>query len=130
MREYFIVAYAEHLMSDPSMWAIAVSYLRFCGPQARELAKKYLLHLNFDIPIPGSREVVPPSTKEEPRLATLNAILVKCAELGFRDAQVEICRVRLPLPNEHIHLINIQGCCQKIHRITAIRKSRPILCTK
>ncbi|PVF94818.1 hypothetical protein CPB86DRAFT_828365 [Serendipita vermifera] len=93
LRQYFIIAYAEHLMSDPSMWAIVVSYLRFCGPIAREVAKQYLLRLHFDIPSTGSREIVPSGAKGEPRLATLNAVLAKCQELGFRDTELEICRV-------------------------------------
>ncbi|KAG9080263.1 hypothetical protein FRC06_006858, partial [Ceratobasidium sp. 370] len=114
LRDHFVLAYAEHLHSDPTLFEIELEYMGRCGVLGRERIAAVIGHI----------PVVPPpvdpaaATKPRPRLKSLgvddqgqpttprlvdaemwdgyervNKLLGVCDQFGLQDEAREICKV-------------------------------------
>lgn len=103
LRNHLVTVYAEHLLSDPSMWRLAVSYLTHCGEVGMNTAGEILLHLPFRISgvnvetevesrslamFAGTGDPVAP-------VAELDDIIDACEVYGLKEVKQAICRVCL-----------------------------------
>jgi hypothetical protein len=48
LREYFLLGYAEMLLSHPSLWQVGLKYLSYCPIYGATLLEHYLLHIPFN----------------------------------------------------------------------------------
>jgi len=106
LRLYFLLAYGEHLMADPSNWRVAISYLAHCGEQGMGMANEFLLSLpfrmsNVEAEGPAAQALTPVDAKGKKRnpapIAELDEILEQCTYYGLRDTARSICRVSAAL---------------------------------
>jgi nuclear pore complex protein Nup85 len=101
LRRHFVIQYAEYIMSDPSMWRIAIQYLGHCGPPGTGTANQILIHLPFTIPgikltdEAHSQALVmfTGAGKKAAPMADLTEILDVCNRFSLYEAKSAICRV-------------------------------------
>ncbi|KAG8818697.1 hypothetical protein FRC19_010396, partial [Serendipita sp. 401] len=100
LRKYFLIAYAEHVMSDPSLWNISITYLAHCGTRGLGVANEILMRLPFrlaDVVLTEESKLPKALARSVgdrvPTLATLNQILDVCQELRLKEAEGAIIRV-------------------------------------
>jgi hypothetical protein len=128
------MAYAEHLMADPSQWRLAVRYLSHCGPMGIGTAKQILSHLPFRLPAslapdePQTSARSASSKSQQSPLPELDEVLSMCAQLDLHDAQQEICRVcARPLSlNTEPHVST--DCSTETNRLETIWEGGGVLC--
>ncbi|KAG8706603.1 hypothetical protein FRC09_002328 [Ceratobasidium sp. 395] len=114
LRDHFVLAYAEHLHSDPTLFEIELEYMGRCGVIGRERIAAVIGH----IPVVPSPVDPAASTKPRPRLKSLgvddqgqpttprlvdagmwdgyervNKLLDVCDQFGLQDEAREICKV-------------------------------------
>ncbi|KAH7327689.1 Nup85 nucleoporin-domain-containing protein [Rhizoctonia solani] len=113
VRDHFVLAYAEHLHSDPTLFEIELEYMGRCGTVGRERISAVICHIPF-IPPAESKA----STDSKSRLKTLGVddqglplaprivdagmwegcdrvdkLLSVCDHFGLREESREICKV-------------------------------------
>ncbi|KAG8832153.1 hypothetical protein FRC17_001905 [Serendipita sp. 399] len=100
LRKYFLIAYAEHLMSDPSFWRFSIEYLAHCGSRGLGVANETLMRLPFRLNniVLAEENKYPKALarivgNQTPTMADLDEILKKCRELGLKEAEKAIIRV-------------------------------------
>ncbi|CAG7850039.1 SubName: Full=Uncharacterized protein {ECO:0000313/EMBL:CCA72786.1} [Serendipita indica DSM 11827] len=100
LQKYYIITYAEQLMSDPSMWRIAIAYLSYCGIRGMGVANELLLRLPFriaNIDLPANHKYPDSLTvfvgKQTLPMAELDDILETCRRHGLKQAEETIVRV-------------------------------------
>ncbi|KAF9580921.1 Nucleoporin nup85 [Lunasporangiospora selenospora] len=52
IRDYFIISYAQSLMSDPNLWEAIAGYLLLCGVKGRAMLSEWICH----VPLESSRK--------------------------------------------------------------------------
>lgn len=114
LRDHFVLAYAEHLHSDPTLFEIELEYMGRCGVLGRERIASVIRH----IPLVSSPSEPTTPSKPRPRLKSLgvddqglpitprlvdaemwdgyervNKLLGVCDQFGLQDEAREICKV-------------------------------------
>ncbi|CAE6471663.1 unnamed protein product [Rhizoctonia solani] len=114
VRDHFVLAYAEHLHSDPTLFEIELEYMGRCGALGRERISAVICHIPV-IPPPADSQA---STNSKSRLKSLGVddqglpvaprmvdagmwegcdrvdkLLSVCDHFGLRDESREICKV-------------------------------------
>ncbi|KDN40916.1 hypothetical protein RSAG8_07784, partial [Rhizoctonia solani AG-8 WAC10335] len=114
VRDYFVLAYAEHLHSDPTLFEIELEYMGRCGTAGRERISAVICHIPV-LPPPVDPKA---STNSKSKLKSLGVddqglpiaprivdagmwegcdrvdkLLSVCDQFGLRDESREICKV-------------------------------------
>lgn len=54
VRTNLLIEYAEHLLTDPSLWRVTLEYLGACGKEGRAMVAEVIMRVPVDISIPPS----------------------------------------------------------------------------
>ncbi|CUA74624.1 Nuclear pore complex protein Nup85 [Rhizoctonia solani] len=114
VRDYFVLAYAEHLHSDPTLFEIELEYLGRCGAVGRERISVVICHIPV-LPPPADPKASASSVSKlkslgvddqglplAPRIVDagmwegydrVDKLLSVCDQLGLHDESQEICKV-------------------------------------
>jgi nuclear pore complex protein Nup85 len=98
LRRHFILAYAESILSDPSLWRMAIEYMVTCDEIGLQTAREVLLHVPLRVLEPAPKAISASDIAASPR-SHLEDLLEVCDEHDFLDTKANICRVSDILPH-------------------------------
>lgn len=102
LRDYFVLAYTDLLLSDPGMWRIVLDYLSTCGAEGLARIKHIILSVNLDgesktgaVDEDAEMDAGEAKENEPPARSTqaVEEVLEVCASYGLDDEMRKICKV-------------------------------------
>lgn len=100
LRDHFILSYADGLLTDPSLWRIAVDYLATCGDVGRARMRQIVRTVDLEEPAGeaegGEQEMevegVNGTAQEDKGVRVVDDVVAVCAKHGLEEEVVAVCK--------------------------------------
>jgi nuclear pore complex protein Nup85 len=100
LRDHFLLAYADGLLADPSLWRIAVDYLATCGEVGRARMRQIVRSVDLEEPEGAEEgedkemevEGGAAAGEEVTRARVVDDVIAVCARHGLEDEIVAVCK--------------------------------------
>lgn len=89
-RNYFVLSYVDQLLSDSSLWRIAISYLSTCGDEGRSRMRRLIMTIPLEIEMEGAMEIQEQANGDT---SIVEDVLRVCAEHEMRAEEIMVCQV-------------------------------------
>lgn len=111
LRQWYILAYAEYLRTDPGLWRLTVDYLCSCGDTGKEMADEVLIRVPLQLQRPSSTREDADATDEDSAkiragdlVGVLKDVNTSCYEHQREGARRAVCKVGVLLASLCVNL--------------------------